>query len=158
MAGADDASALAALRYEFRSEMGQALERRDAIIRRCADWMAQRLSGEARWRCWISESAVGEATGALWVSLIEKVPNPGDEIEWYGYITNVYVRPPSRGAGIASALLAEALTFCRQFGVDSVVLWPSELSRPLYGRAGFMEPRDMLELVINRPRMDSSSR
>ncbi len=46
-------------------------------------------------------------------------------------------------------MIEAALAFGRKHGVDSVILWPSELSRPLYARHGFRQPGDMLEAVLD---------
>jgi GNAT superfamily N-acetyltransferase len=110
--------------------------------------MAERLAPDSAWRCWVAE-ADGAASGHLWLQLIEKVPNPGPELEVHGYITNVYVSPALRGSGTGQALMEAALAFCRERGVDSVILWPTERSRTLYARHGFVEPRDMMELVLD---------
>jgi len=70
------------------------------------------------------------------------------ELERHAYITNVYVRPESRGVGTGEALLEAALAFCREQQVDSVVLWPTERSQPLYARHGFAFPKDLMEAVL----------
>lgn len=44
-ATAADAGLLAALRYEFRREIGGTVEDRNAFIQRCSDWMASRIRG-----------------------------------------------------------------------------------------------------------------
>lgn len=151
LATAKDARRLAALRYEFRAAQNPAVETESAFVERCTPWMRERLAPGSHWRCWVTESD-GEVVGHLWLQLIEKIPNPAPELELHGYITNVYVRPEKRGAGAATAMLDAAITFCREQRVDSVVLWPTEQSRPLYSRNGFVEPGDILELVLDTNR------
>ena len=131
----DDAAPLARLRYEFRAAERGATEPRDRFVARCTEWMRGRLL-EASWRCFV---ALAEDTivGHVWLSLIEKVPNPGgDEPERHVYLTNLYVRPTARG-GTGSALMEAALAWCRDQNVDAVFLWPTERSRSLYERYGF---------------------
>lgn len=131
----DDAPALARLRYEFRAVERGATEPRDAFIERCTTWMRQRM-GEPSWRCLVAV-AEGDIVGHVWLSLIDKVPNPGEgEPERHGYLTNLYVRPSARG-GTGSALMEAALEWCRGQHIDTVLLWPTERSRTLYGRYGF---------------------
>ena len=143
-----DARRLAELRYDFRAAMNEATEDRQSFVARCSDWMASGLAAGTAWRCWVAEDA-GRIAGHLWLQLIEKVPNPAPELEQHAYITNVYVDPSARGAGIGEQLMEAALTFCRDERVDSVILWPTEKSRTLYARHGFVEPHDMMEAVID---------
>jgi GNAT superfamily N-acetyltransferase len=147
-----DAMALTRLRYEFRAAANVPVEDEAAFIARCAPWMAERLGGAGPWRCWVA-TVEGGIIGHLWLQLIEKIPNPAPELERHGYITNVYVREAHRGAGAAARMLEAALAHCREQGVDSVILWPTGRSRPLYRRHGFVEPGDMLEAILD-PRRD----
>jgi GNAT superfamily N-acetyltransferase len=149
---ADDAERLASMRWDFRSEMNPASEDRERFVARCAEWMRVRLEGGGAWRCWVVEDDAGLVAGQLWLELIEKLPNPGPELEVHGYITNVYVDPGLRGRGAGEALMRAALEFCRVTRVDSVILWPTERSRSLYARHGFESPNDMMELVLDSGR------
>jgi GNAT superfamily N-acetyltransferase len=151
-AGPGDAPALATLRWEFRAEMGQATEPREAFEARARVWMAERLASGGAWRAWVAEDGSGDPVGCLWLQFIEKVPNPGAEEELHGYVTSVYVAPAGRGGGTGAALVEAALAECTAAGVDSVVLWPTSRSRSLYERYGFAVPGDLLELVLGTGR------
>ncbi|HEX5437732.1 MAG TPA: GNAT family N-acetyltransferase [Gemmatimonadaceae bacterium] len=144
LATAADAVALAQLRYEFRAAMDPAQEEEAAFAARCADWMRRHLES-AQWRAWVAATDAGELVGTLWLALIEKVPNPVAEPEEHAYLTNVFVRPAARGAGVGSALLREAIAWCAQRGIDTAFLWPSSRSVPWYGRHGFAQPPVLLE-------------
>jgi GNAT superfamily N-acetyltransferase len=140
-----DAPALARLRFRFRSEMGDPSEPEDAFVERCARWMADRLGGDPRWRCWVAEEPDG-ILGHLWLQLIEKIPNPVAEPEHHAYVTNVYVLPERRNTGTGELLLAAALDWCRRSTIDAVLLWPSARSRPFYARHGFAARDDLFAL------------
>jgi GNAT superfamily N-acetyltransferase len=142
-----DADQLAALRYEFRSSIRSAVEGREDFLTRCADWMRARLS-ETAWHCWVAERDRA-MVGNLWCCLIEKVPNPVAEAERHAYITNFYVQPEVRGRGVGESLLEAALGWCREQGVDAVILWPTARSRSLYLRHGFALRDDLLQLVLS---------
>jgi GNAT superfamily N-acetyltransferase len=138
----EDAGVLASLRFAFRAALSTPRESEPDFVVRCAAWMREQLAGDA-WRCWIAEFS-GEPVGNLWVQLVEKVPNPGDELERHAYLTSFFVREPARGAGVGTALLAAALAWCDAHQVDAVFLWSQARSRPLYLRHGFVAPDTVL--------------
>ena len=88
----------------------------------------------------------GEPLGAVWLQVVEKLPNPTAEPELHAYVSNFYVRPAYRNDGIGSALLRVVLDECTRLDVDSVFLWPSERSRALYERHGFITTDSVLVL------------
>jgi GNAT superfamily N-acetyltransferase len=144
LAGPADAPALARLRYEFRAGHEPAIEDEADFLARCGAWMAARLAPGSHWRCWMAEEA-GRLVGAIWLQLIEKIPNPSAEAETHGYISNLYVEPSRRGAGLGSMLIDASLRFCEKEIVDAVFLWPTPRSRRLYERHGFTVREDLLE-------------
>jgi N-acetylglutamate synthase-like GNAT family acetyltransferase len=138
-----DAASLARLRSEFRSSLGAVCESEAAFLDRCTAWMAVRLEAGGVWRCWVVERE-GVIRGNVWLQLIEKLPNPVGEPERHGYVSNLYVQPVLRGAGIGSALLERCLSECESDSVDAVVLWPTSRSRSLYQRHGFAVRDDLM--------------
>jgi GNAT superfamily N-acetyltransferase len=139
-----DAPALARLRYTFRTELDASAESEASFLRRCEQWMAERLTRTAAWRCWVA--AEGEVlVGTIWLQIVEKLPNPVGESECHGYVTSFYVIPSHRSAGLGSALLSACLLECKRRGTDAVFLWPTPRSRPLYERHGFQARDDFLE-------------
>ncbi len=106
--------------------------------------MSSRLAPGSPWRCWVVEDA-GRLVGVIWLQLIEKVPNPGAEAEKHGYISNLYVEPSRRGAGIGAILIDTCVRFCKKEAVDAAVLWPTPRSRRLYERNGFAVREDLFE-------------
>lgn len=147
-AGPEDADALARLRHAFRTELDPPAESEEAFLGRCTRWMAERLAdSNRRWRCWVVEDddAVG---GHVWLALLEKVPNPVAEPEAHAYLTNMYVRPGDRGRGWGGRLLRTAVDWCRERRIGSIVLWPTDRSRPLYERFGFRATDRVYELPL----------
>jgi GNAT superfamily N-acetyltransferase len=140
-----DAGILARLRHEFRAPLGQNVESHADFLDRCEAWMHARLGSESAWRVWIAE-AEGDAVGAVWLQLVEKLPNPVAESEWHGYVSNLYVRERVRAQGVGSLLLRAALDECARADVDNVILWPTPQSRSLYARHGFEAADNMLVL------------
>lgn len=107
--------------------------------------MRDRLSRNTGWRAWVAaRRETKELVGTLWLQLVEKLPNPGQEAERHAYVTSVYVEAELRNAGVGSRLIEGALAACRDLEVDTVFLWPSARSRPLYARHGFAVTDDIL--------------
>jgi GNAT superfamily N-acetyltransferase len=144
---AADAPALARMRLAFRTELGEVSEQSGEFVERCTRWMAERLHEQASWHCWLAEAGDG-MLGALWLQLIEKIPNPAGEAELHAYVTNFYVIAAARGLGLGDRMLGLALAWCRSRHVDTVILWPSQRSRALYGRHGFTVRDDLLALRL----------
>ncbi|MBX6364772.1 MAG: GNAT family N-acetyltransferase [Gemmatimonadetes bacterium] len=142
-----DAATLAALRLEFRSALRAPTEADADFLHRCTAWMAERLSADGAWRCWVAEDD-GRIVGHVWAQRIEKIPNPIDEPEAHGYITNLFVREEARGVGTGARLLEAALAWCREFRAHAVLLWPTDRSRSLYRRYGFEVREDVMEMVM----------
>jgi len=142
-ASAADAAALAALRWEFRAGREPAVESPEVFLARCSRWMHDELAS-GRWRVWVAtrERAI---VGQVWVTLIQKLPNPVGESERHLYLSNLFVAPSERG-GVGTSLLRSALAYARSERVDRVLLWPSARSVSLYERHGFSRRADVMEL------------
>ena len=102
---------------------------------RCGDWMRTELAS-GRWKAWVALEDT-RILGQAWMYFMPKIPNPTAELERNAYISNVYVTPGSRG-GVGGRLLTAALEAARVERVDYVVLWPTDRSRTLYMRHGFV--------------------
>ena len=150
-ATADDAVILATLRFEFRSAIGDAIESPEEFVARCETWMRDRLSDNEFWFAWIAETLDEGgplAIGAVWMQLIEKVPNPVVEKEAHAYVTNLFVLESERGRGAGSMLLDAAVSECRAWDVDTIILWPTPRSRSLYERHGFGATTNIMARVL----------
>src|SRR6185503_3521373 len=131
-----DAAALARLRLDFRGPRAPNVETEQEFLDRCAAWMRDRLGPESVWRVWVLERN-NAAVGNVWMQAVEKLPNPTTEPELHAYVSNFYISPEHRNGGGGSAMLGVVLDECRRLRVDTVFLWPSARSRPLYERHGF---------------------
>jgi ribosomal protein S18 acetylase RimI-like enzyme len=139
----EDAPVLARLRFEFRSTQNPVVESRSEFISRCETWMRERLLSGTPWRSWVA-AVQDEVVGTLWLQTIEKIPNPGDEREFHGYVSSIYVTPESRRLGIATSLLRSCLKECDSLALDAVFLWCTPESRLLYERHGFRGNGELL--------------
>ncbi|MET7442387.1 N-acetyltransferase family protein [Streptomyces sp. NPDC004082] len=147
-AEAADAPELARLRWAFKQEDYEADHEVDApapvhSAREAEQWIRERL-GDGRWLAWVAESD-GVARGHVFLNLVERVPEAYEDNTPLGYVTNFYVTPGFRDRGCGAALLDALRRHARATGMDVLVVWPSERSAPLYRRAGFRPPEELLE-------------
>ena len=149
-----DLPALAALRWEFRTDGAEPVEERAAFEARFREWVAVALA-DGSWRVWVAQRPGGErpgdVVGHLYAARIAKLPNPVEEPENHLYLSNLYVRPEHRGRGIAALLLDAALADTGGSGgdIDATILWARPGTAGLYARYGF---GDSPELRERRPR------
>lgn len=147
LASEADALTLARLRYEFRSSFHHVIESDVSFVERCTAWMRERLAPESNWKCWIAECQQ-TTVGNVWAQLVEKIPNPLAESEHFVYLTNFYVREEHRNKGVGSMLLSAALAWSKSKNAHTVILWPTERSKPFYSRNGFSHTDKLMQLVI----------
>ena len=134
-----DADELGRLRWEFRVEHGTKVTRSfEGFVEEFSAFARDVLTDGARWRAWVAD-ADGRLVGCVWLQLVEKVPHPSRG-RWerpIAYVTNVYVEPRLRDAGLGARLLDAALTFAREQRMSEAIVWPTPRSGSFYRRAGF---------------------
>jgi N-acetylglutamate synthase-like GNAT family acetyltransferase len=135
----DDADELARLRWDFRVEHGTPISRTfDAFAEEFRAFANDVLVDGAPWRAWVAEDE-GRLVGCVWLQLVEMVPHP-NRARWERpivYVTNVYVEPDLRDAGLGARLLDAAMGFAREHEVAEAIVWPTPRSVSFYRRAGF---------------------
>lgn len=62
-----------------------------------------------------------------------------------GYVSSVYTDPAWRRQGIARRLMEQIIARAQEMGIDRLILWASDMGRPLYLDQGF-EPSRALEM------------
>ena len=135
----DDTDELARLRWDFRVEHGTPVTRTfEEFATEFRAFVTDALAGGARWRAWVAH-ADGRLVGCVWLQLVEMVPHP-NRARWerpIAYVTNMYVEPDLRGAGLGARLLDAAIGFAREREVAEAIVWPTKRSVSFYRRAGF---------------------
>ena len=138
-AGLEDIPELARLRYELYAEQEHdVVESADGYRERFVDFATEALISED-WRAWVARSD-DRLVGAMWLQTVHRVPVPGKRAGPIGYLTNVYVEPGHRNAGVGARMLARVTEWCRGQAFSVVIVWPTERSRSFYGRGGFDRP------------------
>jgi GNAT superfamily N-acetyltransferase len=136
LARIDDGPELARLRWEHAAEGSQDLMPFPEFRVDFMDFLASALES-GRWGIWVAD-VDDRLLGTVSVHLIERAPRPVRSYRWKAYVTSAYVEAPVRNRGIGRALLDAAVTWARQHGAGSCIVWPSRRSVPFYTRAGFV--------------------
>ncbi|MCW7988697.1 hypothetical protein XF35_26480 [Streptomyces platensis subsp. clarensis] len=143
-----DARPLAELRWTFKQEDQEGQSAAPTRpLEEAERWIRDRLSN-GQWLAWVSESG-GEICGHVFLCLVERMPDPYSDNTPVGYVTNFYVTPSQRNKGAGSALLEALKQHTRSVGFDTLIVWPSERSSPLWQRSGFRPPEELLELPLD---------
>jgi GNAT superfamily N-acetyltransferase len=154
----DDASALAELRFAFKQEDNESTPppMPTATFTDVAEpWLRERLEN-GTWLAWLAEVDT-QICGHVFLHLIEKLPDPYPGPALLGYVTNFYVTPPHRAQGLGRQLLDALHTYASANQLDTLIVWPSERSAPLYNRAGFTQPHELLELPVHNHPTDNTT-
>ncbi|MFD8597603.1 GNAT family N-acetyltransferase [Kitasatospora sp. NPDC059646] len=146
-AGVEDARVLAELRWAFKREDHEGPVPAERPVAEAEEWLRKRLRG-GPWRAWVAERD-GAVCGHVFLHLVERVPEPFADNDPLGYVTNFYVAPPFRNRGAGAALLAAVDGYAKGAGLNTLIVWPSERSAPLYRRAGFRAPEELLERPVS---------
>jgi GNAT superfamily N-acetyltransferase len=107
------------------------------------------------------EADIARGTNVVWLALAEGAPVACVMLIWWqlvpnfeegnrkrGFVSSVYTRPAFRRQGIARRLMGELVAFARERGVHRLILWASDMGRPLYEDLGFSASRG-LELNLD---------
>jgi GNAT superfamily N-acetyltransferase len=141
VAGPEDVEALARLRAAWRGE--------PATPSFVAAFQAWHVREPDRW-WWLAVDGDGEPVGMVNLKVFERMPSPGAPSSRWGYLANLFVLPAARGHGLGAELVKALLRRADDADLVRVVLSPSEESRPLYARHGFVSADELL--VRRRPR------
>ncbi len=143
-----DVAALALLRYTWRvgerGESGDPAEFAAAF----GTWWDENAHTHL---AWLAERG-GEPVGMAWLALIHRVPGPERFRRVSGNVQSVYVLATERGVGTGALLVEAVVAHARADELGYLTVHPSELSYPLYERAGFATSGGVLELGLAEPR------
>jgi GNAT superfamily N-acetyltransferase len=146
-AAVDDILELARLRWELYAEQdGDHAEPVEAYVERFVRFARAALASED-WRAWVARTDDG-LVGAMWLHTVPRVPVPGKRAGPIGYLTNVFIAPEHRNAGLGAQMLDRVRAWCTEQSYSLVIVWPTERSRSFYRRGGFDRPEEPLVLEV----------
>jgi ribosomal protein S18 acetylase RimI-like enzyme len=145
----EDGQVIVAHRRAMFWDMGRRdLAALDAMSARFEPWLLAKMrAGE--YLAWFAASAGGEIAAGLGLWLMDWPPHLVGSGPRRGNIVNVYTNPESRRNGLARSLVRAALDWCRDNGVDCVILHASEEGRGLYEGLGFRATNEMRILLTD---------
>jgi GNAT superfamily N-acetyltransferase len=141
-----DIPELVRLRRAFHLEDGGRDELGPRFDAECEAFLRSAVA-DGRWAIWVADEA-GAIAAHVYVELVDKVPRPVRSPRRWGYVTNVYVRPDRRGAGIGGELIEAAKAWAAEEELEFLIVWPSDESVDFYRRHGFEHPSDPLVFEI----------
>lgn len=142
-ASATDLRHVARLRWDFKIEAGDiaTIDRND-FERQCL----LKLQAEAiHWTHFLAWEGT-EVIGMVSCCLVPKILSPDMKGDSISYLTNTYIIPSWRESGVGSKLLRFAIEWAKEKNIEVFFVWPSDRSRSFYGRLGFKEENDIMEL------------
>jgi ribosomal protein S18 acetylase RimI-like enzyme len=140
-----DASALAHLRFTWRSDEGaeRGLDRA-AFEVSLRDWIEQHRSSHIPFLAFRGALPIG----MTWMALVDRIPGPEHFVRRSAYIQSTYVAQPERARGVGTALVRLLVAHARELHLDYLAVHPSERAFDLYRRLGFAETGRVLELRL----------
>ncbi len=140
VATGDDVDALARMRWQMETERHPEIQ---------ADYAAYLEAARQDIRSEIERGAhiafLAEAQGEVVACAIliwwTMLPNLRSLHRKRGYVSSVYTEPAWRRRGIARQLMEQLTARAREMDMDRLILWASDMGRPLYLDLGFTPSR-----------------
>ena len=124
-------------------DMGRRDENALALMEAAAaEYFAQAVP-EGSYRGFLATTGNGEVIGGGGIVVSAWPGTLGQRAARRAMILNMYVERGYRRRGIARALMAEMIRWCRQNGFSQVGLHASDEGRPLYEQLGFKPTNEM---------------
>jgi GNAT superfamily N-acetyltransferase len=105
-------------------------------------WLRARMD-TGDYRAWLMSAPDGSIAAGAGLWLMDWPPHMIGKGTRRGNIVNVYTESSFRRRGLARLLMETALAWCRENGVDTVILHASPAGRSLYEEMGFKATNEM---------------
>jgi GNAT superfamily N-acetyltransferase len=139
---ADDAPALARLRWQWESEGRDGpLIDRASFVEYFTAWVVDHLTTHLPFVVEVD----GRLAGMAFLNLAIRVPTPAMLDRRTGDVQSVYIVPELRNSGVGAALIGAVLVEARQRELRRLTVHSSDLAVPFYRRAGFRDGQNWLQ-------------
>ena len=142
-ASEEEIGTLVAHRRSMFRDMGHTDEAAmDRMAEKCKPWLLEKMkSGE--YLAWLAVDAEGTIAAGAGLWLMDWIPHLIGKSQRRGNIINVYTERKFRRRGLARRLMDTAVNWCRENGIDTVILHASDEGRGLYESMGFAATNEM---------------
>lgn len=113
------------------------------------EWVREKIE-QGSYRGWFVVDEHGQAVGGAGLWIMEWVPHALDQSTQRGNILNVYVDPAYRQHGLMRRLIIHILDICRDQGIRTIIVNPSDDGRALFDSLGF-RPTGEMKIQVNVP-------
>ena len=137
----EDLPALAELRWEMEVERHSqqfSLE----VYAAAFDRSMREEMERGHFRAWLAE-ADGQAVACVVLIWWPTPPHFENLNRKRAFVSSVYTRPDYRRRGIGRTLMTMLMDASRGMGIQRLILWASDMGRPLYEELGFTDSRGM---------------
>jgi|KBSMisStaDraftv2_1062788.scaffolds.fasta_scaffold497638_2 GNAT superfamily N-acetyltransferase len=112
------------------------------MAEKCKPWLLGKMkTGE--YLAWLAIDSAGTVAAGAGLWLMDWIPHMIGKNTQRGNIINVYTEPKFRRRGLARCLMGTAIQWCRENGVDTIILHASLEGRGLYESMGFAATNEM---------------
>lgn len=132
---------LSTLRIIWGAENGRHAD--DEFAQRFAAWFER----ERQRRMFFVARENEEPLGMVNLVLFERMPSIGGASGGWGYLSNMFVVPEHRSAGVGAAMIATLLDAADSLDLERIVLNPTTRSVPFYERHGFRGDNQLMVRV-----------
>ncbi|NDI33182.1 GNAT family N-acetyltransferase [Chengkuizengella sediminis] len=151
LAGTKDIEQLIKMRWDFTLEDYPDKKIQDSDYNQfheeCESFLLNAFNNN-HWYIWVVEIE-GKIVSNIYIEVIHKVPRPGRITYPFGYMTNVYTIPESRGLGLGSKLMTEINKWAEELNYEFIIVWPSEQSIDFYSRNGYIHCKEPMENTLS---------
>jgi GNAT superfamily N-acetyltransferase len=139
----EDAPVIARHRAAMFRDMGDLGGDEVARLESASFVYMRQMMAERRYLGWLAERK-GEIVAGCGLIISQLLPRPGAiDGGAQALIVNVYCEPEHRRRGLARALMAAMLDWCKRERIAKVILHASHDGRPLYESLGFVQTNEM---------------
>lgn len=145
-----DATIVAEHRVQMFLDMGSLDAEQAAVLRARLPATLEPMLASGEYIEWFVTTPNDDVVAGAGVQMRHLLPRPETFTEREALVVNVYVAPDYRRQGLARRLMTTILDWCKEQGIERVVLHPSSQGRPLYESLGFV-PTNELVLYPEQP-------
>ena len=98
-------------------------------------------------KAWVVKNG-NEVMASGGITIVSSVPVPGDTNHKVAYLHSMYTEKEYRGRNYAQQIIHTAIQYCKDNGINRVVLNASDAGKPIYERIGFVSSPDAMRLFI----------